>query len=66
MEVLNINVYNVGLTQDEFCTQYRELIVKMGVMDGLVKENIERRKGFLGLSEINMWFLVNVIKSTFC
>ncbi|KAF8551363.1 hypothetical protein OG21DRAFT_1369662, partial [Imleria badia] len=29
----NVNVFEVGLTLDEFCTQYGEPMAKMGVMD---------------------------------
>ncbi|KAF8414678.1 hypothetical protein L210DRAFT_3367580, partial [Boletus edulis BED1] len=29
----NVNVFEVGLTLDEFCTRYGEPMAKMGVMD---------------------------------
>ena len=50
----NINVYEAGLTPDEFCTRYREPMAKMGVVDGSAKEKVEQTKGFLGLPETDM------------
>ena len=37
----NINVFEVVLTLDEFCTRYKELLVKMGIVDGLVKKALQ-------------------------
>ena len=34
----NINVFEVGLTLDEFCTQYKEPLAKMDIVDGSAKE----------------------------
>jgi len=50
----NVNVFEVGLTPDEFCTRYKEPLAKMGVVDGLAKEKVERTKDALGLLDIDM------------
>ena len=50
----NVNVFEVGLTPDEFCTRYKEPMAKMGVMDGSAKEKVERTRTFLGLSETDL------------
>ena len=50
----NINVFEVGLTPDEFCTQYKEPLAKMGVMDGSVKEKAQQTRNILDLQENNM------------
>ena len=50
----NINVFEVGLTPDEFCTRYKEPLAKMGVMDGSVKEKAQQTRNILDLQENNM------------
>ena len=48
----NINVFEAGLTLDEFCTWYKEPLAKMGIVDGSAKEKApaadEERLGFTG------------------
>ena len=46
----NINIFEVGLTLDEFCTQHMEPLVKMDVVDGLVKEKAQQMRNDLGLT----------------
>ncbi|KAG6372221.1 P-loop containing nucleoside triphosphate hydrolase protein [Boletus reticuloceps] len=50
----NVNVFEVGLTLDEFCTRYGEPMAKMGVMDGSTKEKAEQTKNVLGLQETDI------------
>ena len=50
----NVNVFEVGLAPDEFCTRYREPMTKMGVLDGSAKEKVERTRGVLGLQETDI------------
>ena len=50
----NVNVFEVGLTPEEFCTRYKEPMAKMGVADGSAKEKFERTRQILGLQEIDM------------
>ncbi|KAG6377242.1 P-loop containing nucleoside triphosphate hydrolase protein [Boletus reticuloceps] len=50
----NVNVFEVGLTLDEFCTRYREPMAKMGVMDGSAKEKVEQTRNVLGLQETDI------------
>ncbi|KAF8121855.1 hypothetical protein EV363DRAFT_1559012 [Boletus edulis] len=50
----NVNVFEVGLTLDEFCTQYGEPMAKMGVMDGSAKEKVEQTGNVLGLQETDI------------
>ena len=51
----NINVFEVGLTLDEFCTQYKEPLAKMGIVDGLVKEKaLQQMRNILDLQENDM------------
>ena len=50
----NANVFEVGLTPDEFCTRYMEPMVKMGVVDASAKEKIGQTRDILGLQEIDM------------
>ena len=50
----NINVFEVGLTPDEFCTQYKEPLVKMGIVDGSVKEKAQQTRNILDLQENDM------------
>ncbi|KAF8447874.1 P-loop containing nucleoside triphosphate hydrolase protein [Boletus edulis BED1] len=50
----NVNVFEVGLTLDEFCTRYGEPMAKMGVMDGSAKEKVEQTRNVLGLQETDI------------
>ncbi|KAF8141128.1 P-loop containing nucleoside triphosphate hydrolase protein [Boletus edulis] len=50
----NVNVFEVGLTLDEFCTRYGEPMAKMGVMDGSAKEKVEQTGNVLGLQETDI------------
>ncbi|KAG6377810.1 P-loop containing nucleoside triphosphate hydrolase protein [Boletus reticuloceps] len=50
----NVNVFEVGLTLDEFCTRYREPMAKMGVMDGSTKEKVEQTRNALSLQETDI------------
>ncbi|KAG6370506.1 hypothetical protein JVT61DRAFT_11435 [Boletus reticuloceps] len=50
----NVNVFEVGLTLDEFCTRYGEPMAKMGVMDGSVKEKVKQTRNVLGLQETDI------------
>ncbi|KAF8438194.1 hypothetical protein L210DRAFT_3647176 [Boletus edulis BED1] len=50
----NVNVFEVGLTLDEFCTRYGEPMAKMGVMDGSAKEKVEETRNVLGLQETDI------------
>ena len=48
-----INVYEVGLNLDGFCTRYKPL-ARMGVVDGLAKGMVKQTQNVLGLHEVNM------------
>ncbi|KAH0831304.1 glycosyltransferase family 2 protein [Lanmaoa asiatica] len=50
----NVNVFEVGLTPDEFCTRYKDPMAKMGVVDGSAEEKVERTRNVLGLQETDM------------
>ncbi|KAF8836252.1 glycosyltransferase family 2 protein [Paxillus ammoniavirescens] len=50
----NVNVFEVGMTPDEFCGRYKEPIGTMGVLDGSAREKVERIQGLLGLKEFDM------------
>ncbi|KAG8216178.1 P-loop containing nucleoside triphosphate hydrolase protein [Butyriboletus roseoflavus] len=50
----NVNVFEVGLTPDEFCARYKEPMMKMGVVDGSAKEKVEQTRNILGLQEIEI------------
>ncbi|KAG9310142.1 glycosyltransferase family 2 protein [Chiua virens] len=50
----NVNVFEVGLTPDEFCARYKEPLAKIGVMDGSAREKIEQTRNVLGLEETDM------------
>ncbi|KAF8439408.1 hypothetical protein L210DRAFT_3673100 [Boletus edulis BED1] len=50
----NVNVFEVGLTLDEFCTRYGEPMAKMGMMDGSAKEKVEQTRNILALQETNI------------
>ena len=49
----NVNVFEVGLTPDEFCTRYKDPLAKMGV-DGSAKEKVEQTRSVLGLHDVDM------------
>ncbi|KAF8546244.1 P-loop containing nucleoside triphosphate hydrolase protein [Imleria badia] len=50
----NVNVFEVGLTPEEFCARYKDLMAKLGVVDGSAKEKVEQTRNILGLQEIDM------------
>ena len=50
----NVNVFEVGLTPDEFCTRYKEPLAKMGIVDGSVKEKAQQTRNILDLQENDM------------
>ena len=50
----NVNVFEVGLTPDEFCTRYKEPLAKMDVVGGSAKEKVEQTRNLLGLHDIDM------------
>ena len=50
----NVNVFEVGLTPDEFCTRYKEPMAKVGVMDGSAMEKVEQVRTALGLGETDI------------
>ena len=51
----NINVFEVGLIPDEFCTWYKEPLVKMGIVDGSAKEKaLQQIRSVLDLQENDM------------
>ncbi|KAF8557535.1 P-loop containing nucleoside triphosphate hydrolase protein [Imleria badia] len=50
----NVNVFEVGLTPEEFCARYKDPMAKLGVVDGSAKEKVEQTRNILGLQEINM------------
>ena len=50
----NVNVFEVGLTPDEFCTRYKEPLVKMGIVDGSATEKAQQTRNVLGLQENDM------------
>ena len=51
----NINVFEVGLTPDEFCTLYKELLAKMGIVDSSAKEKaLQQTRNILDLHENDM------------
>ncbi|KAF9235745.1 P-loop containing nucleoside triphosphate hydrolase protein [Melanogaster broomeanus] len=50
----NVNVFEVGMTPDEFCGRYKELIGKIDVADGSAREKVERTREMLGLKEFEL------------
>ncbi|KAF8437697.1 P-loop containing nucleoside triphosphate hydrolase protein [Boletus edulis BED1] len=50
----NVNIFEVGLTLDEFHTWYGEPMAKMGMMDGSAKEKVEQTRNILGLQETDI------------
>ncbi|KAI9571898.1 hypothetical protein HD554DRAFT_2036417 [Boletus coccyginus] len=50
----NVNISEVGLTLDELCTQHKELMVNMDVVDSSVKERAKQMRNTLGLLDIDM------------
>ncbi|KAF9232203.1 P-loop containing nucleoside triphosphate hydrolase protein [Melanogaster broomeanus] len=50
----NVNMFEVGMTPDEFCGRYKELIGKIGVADGSAREKVERTREMLGLKEFEL------------
>jgi chitin synthase len=49
----NANVFEVGLTPDEFSSRYKKPLVK-SVVDGSAKEKAKQMRNILGLQEIEM------------
>ena len=47
----NVNVYEVGRTPDG---RYKELLAKIGVVDGSAKEKVKQTRNALGLHEVDM------------
>ncbi|KAF8549909.1 hypothetical protein OG21DRAFT_532222, partial [Imleria badia] len=50
----NVNVFEVGLTPEEFCARYKDPMAKLGIVDGSAKEKVEQTRNVLGLQEIDM------------
>ncbi|KII91880.1 glycosyltransferase family 2 protein [Plicaturopsis crispa FD-325 SS-3] len=47
----SVNVFEVGMTPDEFCERYREPLGAMGIVEGDTREQVEQSRSALGLQE---------------
>ena len=49
-----VNVFEVGMTPDEFCERYREGLEGGGVVEGNVQERVQQARTAFGLSEADV------------
>ncbi|KIJ64935.1 glycosyltransferase family 2 protein [Hydnomerulius pinastri MD-312] len=50
----NVNVFEAGMTPDEFCQRYKDPIYALGVLDGAPRDKVERTRSLLNLKEFDM------------
>lgn len=47
----NVNVFEVGMTPEEFCDRYKAPLAEIGVVEGSPQEQVEQSRTALSLAE---------------
>ncbi|KAH7883110.1 glycosyltransferase family 2 protein [Phlebopus sp. FC_14] len=50
----NVNVFEVGMTPEEFCQRYKDPLFSLGVLDSSPRDRVERTRSLLNLKEFDM------------